>query len=439
MSSHPKIKVEEDSYRDQQMLPRAVLTRGFNSYDDDNMTSSMIDESDLLDLENMDTNSGMNSNNAHAMAAASIGFSATTPTNKYGSLRYGSTPPIPESTSPFDNFLMNQGSHLLKQQNRPSNGLRTNQSANVDITAMSSSVNNKTNNISNTPNNANQTSNSMANTTNISTSYTSPHPDPYAQRFLNENAVASNSSTPVGSYEYSLSPGHKPKLSSSHPDDKQQMILAERRRRRRESHNAVERRRRDNINEKIKELCDLLPEHFLLAAVDMQGNPIVKDERPNKGTILSRSVDYIRQLQLVIDEQNRREVELQEMIHSLEQQLGRPPTEFGHTSAEISLSKAGIGSHISGATPEGMGGGASSAGSGPSGSGAGPVAQGSGTGNSVTSPGSQDSVQLNARSANSGMTPENFTPEFDLDYYNSYNYGRNDNALVDEDFGLSPQ
>jgi hypothetical protein len=425
MSSHAKIKIEEDPYRDQHLLSRTVLTRGFNAYDDDNVTSSMIDESDLLDLESIDTASGMNSfgknANAHAMAAASIGFSAATPThgsgslgnNKYGSLRYGTTPPVPESTSPFDSFLLNQGAHLLKQQNRSPNGLRTAHNANNNI------VGNNTDRTGNLNTSTNNQNSNAASTTNMSSSYSSPRPDPYAQRFLNENAVASTSSTPVGSYEYSLSPSHKPKLSSSHPDDKQQLILAERRRRRRESHNAVERRRRDNINEKIKELCDLLPEQFLMAALDIQGNPIVKDERPNKGTILSRSVDYIKQLQVVIDEQNRREVELQEMVRSLEQQLGRPPTEFGHTSAEYSLSKAGIGPHIPGATPEGMTVGA--------------------TGNSVTSPGSQDSAPPPNPKNNSGMTPENFTPEFDLDYYNSYNYGRHENALVDEDFGLSPQ
>lgn len=65
-------------------------------------------------------------------------------------------------------------------------------------------------------------------------------------------------------------------------------LLNDRRRRRRESHNAVERRRRDNINEKISELLFLLP-----------ADPADGGQRPNKGTVLRRSVDYIRHLQSV--------------------------------------------------------------------------------------------------------------------------------------------
>lgn len=425
--SNPKIKIEDDPYGNQPLLSRAVLTRGFNAYDDSNATSSMINESDLLDLESMNSPEmhvygSKDKNNAHAMAAASIGFSSATPTHqissmpKYGTLPYGTTPPVPESTSPFDSFLLNQGSHLLKKQ--PRTGFIGNSGNNVNVNNNGNSVNNSVNNV-----NVNNNNVPVNKTSNMSSSYSSPRPDTYAQRFLNENPVASTSSTPVGSYEYSLSPSQKgfgsgSKLSTSHPDDKQQLLLAERRRRRRESHNAVERRRRDNINEKIKELCDLLPEQFLMAAMDFQGNPIVKDEKPNKGTILSRSVDYIKQLQIVIDDQNRREIELHEMIHSLERQLGRPLTEFPYTSAEISLSKAGIGPQVPGATPGSDQG----------------VNNGPGA---VTSPASQGSMAVDLKST-TGVTPDNYTPEFDLDYYNAYSYGRHESALVDEEFGLSP-
>lgn len=135
-------------------------------------------------------------------------------------------------------------------------------------------------------------------------------------------------------------------------EDKQQQILAERRRRRRESHNAVERRRRDNINEKIQELASLVPEG-LLYSVDAANSPpvggaggssaipsnLTKDGKPNKGTILTRSVDYIRHLQLVIDDQNRRELEMQDQVQALQQQLGMEVTEYKHTSAEIALAK----------------------------------------------------------------------------------------------------
>lgn len=51
---------------------------------------------------------------------------------------------------------------------------------------------------------------------------------------------------------------------------------------------AVERRRRFNINDRIKELGTLLPKN---------NDPyyeVVRDVRPNKGTILKSSVDYIK-------------------------------------------------------------------------------------------------------------------------------------------------
>lgn len=50
----------------------------------------------------------------------------------------------------------------------------------------------------------------------------------------------------------------------------------------------VERRRRFNINDRIKELGTLLPKN---------NDPyyeVVRDVRPNKGTILKSSVDYIK-------------------------------------------------------------------------------------------------------------------------------------------------
>lgn len=127
--------------------------------------------------------------------------------------------------------------------------------------------------------------------------------------------------------------------------------LAERRRRRRESHNAVERRRRDHINERIAELASLLPESMLLDAIaastgggttphidlslftrrstvdtlvldgdtltaaseecqndlERKANALapvhsssetlaLAQSKPNKGIILSKSVDYIKHL-----------------------------------------------------------------------------------------------------------------------------------------------
>ena len=127
--------------------------------------------------------------------------------------------------------------------------------------------------------------------------------------------------------------------------EKEASKLAERRRRRRESHNAVERRRRDHINERIAELASLLPESMLLDAIasstaggttphidlslfarkpsdghDAQSPhdsnqtelerkavalaPVssssetlaLAQSKPNKGIILSKSVDYIKHL-----------------------------------------------------------------------------------------------------------------------------------------------
>jgi hypothetical protein len=78
--------------------------------------------------------------------------------------------------------------------------------------------------------------------------------------------------------------------------------INEKRRKRRESHNAVERRRRDHINEKISELSVLLPEF----AQD-------STNKPNKGVVLRRSVDYIRHMQLFAARQMDRTLELEQV------------------------------------------------------------------------------------------------------------------------------
>ncbi|KAK5827279.1 Myc-type, basic helix-loop-helix domain-containing protein, partial [Linnemannia elongata] len=83
------------------------------------------------------------------------------------------------------------------------------------------------------------------------------------------------------------------------------LLMNEKRRRRRESHNAVERRRRDNINEKIQELSTLLPEIYVDSA-----------NKPNKGVILRKSVDYIRHLQQLVTSQNNRNQELEAQLRA---------------------------------------------------------------------------------------------------------------------------
>ncbi|KRK05015.1 uncharacterized protein Dyak_GE14571, isoform E [Drosophila yakuba] len=81
-------------------------------------------------------------------------------------------------------------------------------------------------------------------------------------------------------------------------------------RQKKDNHNMIERRRRFNINDRIKELGTLLP----------KGSDafyeVVRDIRPNKGTILKSSVDYIKCLKHEVtrlrqNEIRQRQVELQ--------------------------------------------------------------------------------------------------------------------------------
>jgi hypothetical protein len=94
--------------------------------------------------------------------------------------------------------------------------------------------------------------------------------------------------------------------------------INEKRRKRRESHNAVERRRRDHINEKIQELSSLLPEF----ASDHQN-------KPNKGVILRRSVEYIRHMQVFAARQMDRSLELEGVLMRICQEKGIGEHELG--------------------------------------------------------------------------------------------------------------
>lgn len=80
----------------------------------------------------------------------------------------------------------------------------------------------------------------------------------------------------------------------------------EKRRKRRESHNQVERRRRDHINDRIQELSSLLPAF-----------PADMNNKPNKGTILRRSVEYVRHLQVFAARQMDRTLELEQCLLQL--------------------------------------------------------------------------------------------------------------------------
>jgi len=61
--------------------------------------------------------------------------------------------------------------------------------------------------------------------------------------------------------------------------------------RKKQNHNIIERRRRHNINERIKELAELLPKK------NERYYDTTRDVARNKGSILTASVAYIKQLQ----------------------------------------------------------------------------------------------------------------------------------------------
>lgn len=126
-----------------------------------------------------------------------------------------------------------------------------------------------------------------------------------------------------------------------------------------------ERKRRDNINDKIQELLTLIPPEFFAetnqttspgdgnqsendaAIAAAMKNSGTKDGKPNKGQILTKSVEYLQLLQNLIDENNRKEVELVMTLKNLQyKEQGRAanlPINVGHTSAERSLGKIGVG------------------------------------------------------------------------------------------------
>lgn len=115
-----------------------------------------------------------------------------------------------------------------------------------------------------------------------------------------------------------------------------------------------ERKRRDNINEKIQELLSLVPPVYFQepAARDEDDGGTkstgTKDGKPNKGQILTKSVEYIQYLQNLIDENNRKEVELQLKLKSLKMQhegRGNAPLSADTTSAELALGEIGVGPH----------------------------------------------------------------------------------------------
>lgn len=128
------------------------------------------------------------------------------------------------------------------------------------------------------------------------------------------------------------------------------MTPEEKAKRRREFHNAVERRRRDLIKEKIKELGVLVPPLLLTpemcavqvllkqATVSKETQELIaaakaKDTKPNKAVILHASVDYIRHLGYVLEQQKARRAELEDSIAQVESRVGSKSLEMSSTSA----------------------------------------------------------------------------------------------------------
>lgn len=103
---------------------------------------------------------------------------------------------------------------------------------------------------------------------------------------------------------------------SSHMNSKKLLSKEGKINRRRELHNAVERRRRDLIKEKIRELGTLIPPMLLLDG-QKRRQTTKKESRANKSTILSKSVVYIENLQLVMKMQEERRQMLVSRIATL--------------------------------------------------------------------------------------------------------------------------
>lgn len=157
-----------------------------------------------------------------------------------------------------------------------------------------------------------------------------------------------------------LSPPTISNVSSSVPNNSsrevvptKQLSKEEKLKRRREFHNAVERRRRDLIKERIRELGLIVPPSLLnpqLSAVqlllrssnasevsDLISSIKVKETKPNKSTILNKSVDYINHLRYVLEQQDKARELLIQKIQARQRELnGVIPDDFNPPPAPTS-------------------------------------------------------------------------------------------------------
>ncbi|AGO12345.1 AaceriAEL012Cp [[Ashbya] aceris (nom. inval.)] len=122
-----------------------------------------------------------------------------------------------------------------------------------------------------------------------------------------------------------------------------------------------ERKRRDNINDRIQELLNVIPEEFFQeyyqkkkdqesesgtpGAVPKNKGTGTRDGKPNKGQILTQAVEYVTYLQNQVDLRNREEVELILKVKELCRQTGSIVNDVNleNTSAELALAKIGVG------------------------------------------------------------------------------------------------
>lgn len=172
----------------------------------------------------------------------------------------------------------------------------------------------------------------------------SPHSAFKSLKYENRNPLSNSIPRNISDEKRASSPIPDRSLGTSLPDtgsaymsgSNKPLSKEEKLKRRREFHNAVERRRRDLIKERIKELGMLVPPSMLnpqLCAVqslqrnsklntreinELLSSIKVKETKPNKSTILNKSVDYINHLKYVLEQQAKTREALTNRIKELE-------------------------------------------------------------------------------------------------------------------------
>ncbi|KAK9895098.1 HLH-domain-containing protein [Cystobasidium minutum MCA 4210] len=241
----------------------------------------------------------------------------------------------------------------------------------------------------------------------LNTAFTGPLPLPHQEGFRSSGTLpAYMNGLSAGTSGDGTKDGEAGDGLDAEPATRGRPAADDKRRKRRESHNAVERRRRDNINDRITELAALIPEALLDTAAmqgkasasrsrsrngrggagsrgaaggdgegdspdtsmqndlqsDTPGFPVSSVQftpaqlaqqaaanRPNKGIILTKTVDYIRYLQQLVQMQAERNRELEVRVSLLESGAagalagGQLPASFGIPTGALGGSSAASG------------------------------------------------------------------------------------------------